>query len=229
MGYEAILFDMDGVIIDTYQSVTDIWQDLAETYQVHISPADFNQHVYGCPVVHTLDVLFSHLNAGQRQSIFIKMADYEAKLTYTGVRGAIPFLSSLKKHGVPTALVTSGDQLKVNEVVSQLGLDGMFTAHVTVDDIHRGKPDPECYLLAAHKLHKSPEQCIVFEDSISGVKAAVASQATCIGIGSSSMAPLLLQAGARHVVSDFMSTSLLARDDDVNATLRLQIGKWTIS
>jgi len=224
MDYEAILFDMDGVIVDTYQSVTEFWQNLAEAYQVHLTQANFNQHVYGCPATHTLDFLFPHLNAAERQSILAKMANYETNLKYTGVKGAIAFLRALKKQGIPTALVTSGDQRKVNEVINQLGIDGMFTAQVTAGDIQRGKPHPECYLLAAQHLQKLPEQCIVFEDSISGVKAAVASGALCIGIGPSSMASPLLQAGARYIVPDFTSISLLAREDDAKTALNLQIG-----
>jgi len=223
MGYQAILFDMDGVIVDTYQSVTEFWQNLAEAYQVHLSQADFNQHVYGCPATHTLDVLFSRLNAAERQSVLAKMADYETNLTYTGVKGAVAFLRTLKQQGIPTALVTSGDQWKVNEVIHQLGIDRMFTAQVTTSDIQRGKPHPECYLLAAQYLQKPPEQCIVFEDSISGVQAAVASGALCIGIGPSSMASPLRQAGACHVVSDFASISLLAHEDDARTALILRI------
>ncbi len=65
MSYEAILFDMDGVIVDTYQSVTEFWQNLAQAYQVHFTQADFNQHVYGCPATHTLDVLFPHMRADE--------------------------------------------------------------------------------------------------------------------------------------------------------------------
>jgi len=224
MGYEAILFDMDGVIVDTYQSVTEFWQNLAEAYQVHLTQADFNQHVYGCPATHTLDILFPHLNAGERQSILAKMVNYETNLTYTGVKGAVAFLRTLKKQGIPTALVTSGEQWKVNEVINQLGLDGMFTAQVTAGDIQRGKPHPECYLLAAQYLQKPPEQCIVFEDSISGVKAAVASGALCIGIGPSSIASPLLRAGACYVVPDFTSISLLARKEDARTALNLRIG-----
>jgi len=153
MGYEAILFDMDGVIVDTHQSVTEFWQDLARAYQVHFTQADFNQHVYGCPATRTLDVLFPHLNADERQSVIDMMVKYETNLTYTGVEDAVAFLRTLKKQGVPTALVTSGEQWKVNEVINQLGIDGMFTAQVTVGDIQRGKPHPECYLLAAQYFH----------------------------------------------------------------------------
>ena len=133
-------------------------------------------------------------------------------------------MRSLKKQNIPTALVTSGEQWKVNEVIHQLGIDGMFTAQVTAGDIQRGKPHPECYLLAAQYLQKPPEQCIVFEDSISGVKAAVASGALCIGIGLSSMTPSLLQAGARYVVLDFTSISLLARENDAQTAPILRIG-----
>jgi HAD superfamily hydrolase (TIGR01509 family) len=222
MDYEAILFDMDGVIVDTYQSVTEFWQNIAEAYQVHLTQADFNQHVYGCPATHTLDFLFPHLSATECQSVLTKMANYEINLTYTGVKGAIVFLRTLKQQGIPTALVTSGEQWKVNEVINQLGIDGMFTAQVTASDIQRGKPHPECYLLAAQYLQKPPEQCVVFEDSISGVKAAVASGALCIGIGSSSMASPLLQAGACCVVPDFTSTSLLVCED--KTSLNLQVG-----
>ena len=224
MGHEAILFDMDGVIVDTYQSVTEFWQNLAQAYQVHLTQADFNQHVYGCPATHTLDVLFPHLNADERQSILDMMVKYETNLTYTGVKGAVAFLRTLKKQGIPTALVTSGAQWKVNEVINQLGIDGMFTAQVAASDIQRGKPHPECYLLAAQYLQKPPERCIVFEDSISGVKAAVASGALCIGIGPSSMASPLLQAGAFYIVPDFTSISLLACEDHAKTALKLRIG-----
>jgi sugar-phosphatase len=150
------------------------------------------------------------------------MANYEINLTYTGVKGAVVFLHTLKQQGIPTALVTSGDQWKVNEVINQLGINGMFTAQVTASDIQRGKPHPECYLLAAQYLQKPPEQCVVFEDSISGMEAAVASGALCIGIGPSSMVSPLLQAGACCVVPDFTSMSLLARED--KTSLNLQVG-----
>jgi sugar-phosphatase len=224
MGYEAILFDMDGVIVDTYQSVTEFWQNLAKAHRVHLAQADFNQHVYGCPATHTLDVLFPHLNADERQSVLAQMVNYEINLTYTGVKGAVAFLHTLKEQSIPTALVTSGEHWKVNEVINQLGIDGMFTTQVTAGDIQRGKPHPECYLLAAQYLQKPPQRCIVFEDSISGVKAAVASGALCIGLGSPGMPSPLLQAGACYVVPDFTSISLLVHDDDVRTALILRIG-----
>ncbi len=223
MPYEAILFDMDGVIVDTRQSVTAFWENLAEKYQVHLTRADFEQHIYGCPVTHTLDLLFPPLSPDERQSILSSLVDYETNLTYPAVKGVIPFLRTLKQQDIPTALVTSGDRWKVDRVITQLNLKGLFTIQITVSDIRQGKPHPECYLLAAQCLQRSPEQCIVFEDAISGVKAAVAAGALCVGIQPSNHAPLL-QAGAYWVVPDFTAVSLQDGQDGAETALNLQIG-----
>lgn len=227
MIYEAVLFDMDGVIIDTCKSVTDFWQDLAKVQNVHLTPADFEQHIYGCPAIHTLDKLFTHLNTQERQAVLEKMAVYETSLTYTEVPGSVALLRALKQYHIPTALVTSGEQWKVSEVIRQLNLNGLFKVQVTAGDINRGKPHPECYLLAAHSLHKSSEKCIVFEDAISGVKAAVAAGALCIGVQSLNMASALLEAGARYIVPNFLSVELSVSsvsENDGSTSLRFQIG-----
>ncbi len=213
MNYEAILFDMDGVIVDTHQSVTAFWERWAAKHGVHISAADFVQQVYGRPGTHTLDALFPMLNEDDRQAIFDDMAAYEVRLIYTAVNGAVDCLRALRRHGVPTALVTSGARWKVQAVAGQLGLDGLFTTQVTVEDIHQGKPHPEGYLLAAHRLGKAPERCIVFEDAISGVEAAVAAGALCIGVQAAGDPSSLLTAGAQTVIPDFSAVRLQTSAD----------------
>lgn len=226
MNYEAILFDMDGVIVDTHQSVTAFWLQFARIYQVHLTEADFAQHIYGCPVGHTLDVLFPRLNAAERQAVQTRMVDYEVNLIYTAVKGVVSFLQAVQKQGIPMALVTSGEQWKVDTVTTQLDLEGTFTAQVIASNVDKGKPHPDCYLLGAHRLQKSPERCIVFEDAISGVKAAVAAGALCVGVQPLNGAPLL-QAGAYDVVPDFTSVTLQVSkvaENGVETGLNLRIG-----
>ncbi len=210
MTYDAILFDMDGVVIDTHRAVTDFWDALASKHAVQLTPAIFDQYIYGSPAVYTLDHVFPQLSADERESVIQRLLDYETNQAYTEVQGITALLRDLKRHGVPTALVTSGARWKVDEVVRQLGLDGLFTTDVTAGDIRQGKPHPECYLLAAHRLQKAPERCIVFEDSINGVKAAVASGALCSGVRPASIAAALFEVGARYVVRDFAETRVEA-------------------
>lgn len=211
MSHTAILFDMDGVIIDTHDSVTAFWHIIAAEQGMTLTQADFEQHIYGCPAEHTFTVLFPHLSDTHKAAIFERMREYELNLRYTAVPGVKTFLQALQNYRIPTALVTSGDRWKVQAVVGQLGLEGLFTAYVTINDVARGKPHPDAYLLAAQRLGQSPQRCLVFEDAVSGVTAAVAAGATCIGVQSSERwAAALRQAGATGIILDFQAVKLPA-------------------
>ena len=225
MPFEAILFDMDGVITDTHQAVTEFWHRWAALHRLELSQSDFHQHIYGCPATYTLDVFFAHLAPAERQAIIADMVEYEINQTYTAVKGVIAFLEALSRLDFPTALVTSGEHWKVNAVLKQLKLEGMFKVIITVADIRQGKPHPDCYLLAASRLQKAPQQCLVFEDALSGVKAAVAAGTCCIGVQPHASDPLR-QAGARYIIPDFRAVTLQAGANSAN-TLQLLLGSAT--
>jgi sugar-phosphatase len=226
MNYKAILFDMDGVIVDTRHSVIAFWEALATTYRITLTSADFDQHIHGCPATYTLDTLFPRLSSQARRAFLTELASYEDGLSYTEVPGATTLLRTLRRHHIPTALVTSAEQRKVSEVLRQLGINGMFIVQVTAGDIQHGKPNPECYLQAARYLQQPPAACIVFEDAINGVKAAVAAGTLCIGVQAMSAASALRQAGAYAVVPDFTLVKLLFSEAGENngVSLRLAIG-----
>ncbi|MBI1879812.1 MAG: HAD family phosphatase [Chloroflexi bacterium] len=225
MSYAAILFDLDGVVIDTQATVTQFWQDLAAEQRLELTPADFQQHIYGCPMNHTFDVLFPHLDNQQRQAVSDRLYDYEINQIYTAVPGVIPLLHALKQHNIPTALVTSADTWKVAEVERQLGLAGLFATHITIGEIRRGKPHPDGYLLAAQRLQMPPPRCLVFEDAVSGVQAAVAAGTACIGVRPPDIAAPLVAAGAFHTILDFTTVTLKAdANNGGSVSLYLQLG-----
>jgi HAD superfamily hydrolase (TIGR01509 family) len=230
MAYQAVLFDMDGVVVDTHQSVTHFWLELAGQHQVQLRQSDFEENIYGCTAAHTLGVFFPHLDRSQRQAVFDSLAVYEDNLVYQPIPGTLKLLNALRQHKIATALVTSGDRAKVRAVSKQLGLAGLFAEQITVEDIERGKPHPDGYQRAAAALRVAPERCVVFEDAVSGVQAAVAAGALCVGVQQGRLADLLLQAGARTTVPDLRpvricgATGSLSLAVGVETTLPLAAG-----
>lgn len=203
MNFKAVLFDLDGVVIDSNQGITAFWNMIAADYGVSLQESDFWQYIYGCPARETLTTLFPKLNMEERQAVHARLSAYETNLKYNAVPGVTMFLEDLASNGVPTALVTSSEKWKLETVFNQLKIADLFTVLVTAEDIHHGKPDPECYRLAVERLGLAPEDCLVFEDALSGVRAAVNAGTHCIGVQRSEGARLLLKAGAFRVIPDF--------------------------
>jgi beta-phosphoglucomutase-like phosphatase (HAD superfamily) len=187
--FRAILFDMDGVVIDTRQSITDFWQAVADEQNVTLTTDDFERHIHGVPAVATLRALFPGLSPEQDEKFRDRMTRYELGLRYEEVAGVTSLLRSLKAAGVKSALVTSGMGWMVEEISRQLALGRLFDVIVTAADIERGKPDPACYLAAAAKLRVAPAECVVFEDTVSGVRAAVAAGMACVGVQTGGLRP----------------------------------------
>ncbi len=199
--FEAVLFDMDGVVIDTEEAVRRFWLALADRLAVRLTETDFRDHIYGRKAIYTLEKLFPPFDKREIGQFFLDLEVYEREASYKPIPGVIEFLRRLKRSGVRTALVTSAHDFKIAIVREQLGLDSLFDAVVNGDDIVEGKPHPDCYLLGARRLGTPPDKCIVFEDAKSGVEAAVAAGACCIGVNRQQDLPL--SAGAAFVIPDF--------------------------
>lgn len=217
MNFDAVIFDMDGVIVDTHASVTAFWEALAAEEGVHITPEQYARDIYGCQAVHTLDAVFPAVVGERRRQVLENIHVYEDNLVYTPVPGVTGFLAALKQQRIPTALATSGAVAKVQAALGQLQLLDCFDIIITAEDVAQGKPDPACYLLAANRLGVAPGRCLIFEDSIAGVRAAVSAGAHCIGVATT-LAPERLHAvGAAEVVADFRAVSLSTGAPDAGA------------
>src|SRR6266700_1535833 len=128
MMHEAILFDMDGVIVDTYHSVTALWRQLAREHGVHLTQEDFVQRVYGRTSEHTLVSLFPHLTEQQRQAILAEIDAGESIERYQEVPGVTTVMRLLKSYGMPTALVTSGTKATVAAGALCIGIQSPYNA-----------------------------------------------------------------------------------------------------
>ena len=164
---KAILFDMDGTLVDSTQVVERAWEVWAARY--NISLPDVLVFSHGRPTISTLE----HFRPGQDHTADLEeLALFEE--TETGgilaVPGASDILRTLQAQNHPWALVTSAWRKLAETRVLAAGLP-LPTVIVPIDEIQNGKPDPEGFLHAAAQLGVAPEECVVFEDTRPGIDA----------------------------------------------------------
>ena len=167
------LFDLDGVILDTEGSYTAFWDDYGSR---HFSEKDFGLKIKGQTLVKILGDYFPEEN--ERKSITDAINDFERNMSYPFVPGVENYIKSLKSNGIRTAVVTSSNLLKMDNVYRcHPGFREMFDMILTSEDFSESKPSPYCYLKAMRLFGAGPEDCVVFEDSLAGLQAARASGA----------------------------------------------------
>ena len=173
MPHSIALFDLDGVILDTEGSYTAFWDDYGSR---HFSEKDFGLKIKGQTLVKILGDYFPEEN--ERKAITDAINDFERKMSYPFVPGIENYIKSLKSNGIRTAVVTSSNLLKMENVYRcHPGFREMFDIILTSEDFSESKPSPYCYLKAMKLFGAGPEDCVVFEDSVAGLQAARASGA----------------------------------------------------
>lgn len=173
MPHSIALFDLDGVILDTEGSYTAFWDDYGSR---HFSEKDFGLKIKGQTLVKILDDYFPEEN--ERKAITDAINDFERKMSYPFVPGVENYIKSLKSNGIRTAVVTSSNLLKMENVYRcHPGFREMFDIILTSEDFSESKPSPYCYLKAMRLFGAGPEDCVVFEDSLAGLQSARASGA----------------------------------------------------
>lgn len=173
------LFDFDGVVMDTEPQYTAFWNKKGMEY---FGVENFAYTIKG----QTLVQIFAKHFPGQvdeQQKLTEMIDDLEHNMLYEYVPGAYEFLSSLKAAGIPTAIVTSSNKIKMAQVyAAHPELLDLIDVVLTSEDFVRSKPDPDCFLKGMKHFGAAPEETLVFEDSFHGLTAGRASGARVIGL-----------------------------------------------
>lgn len=196
---------MDGVLIQSREVIEHAWTTVAREYGISVDQAFIDEHIHGRPGGHTLKTLFAEFDEAQQVAIKRKVDAIEQVTNCALVPGVATLIARLREHAVPLALVTSSWRARVGHVLQQHHLTSAFDSIICRDDVRSGKPAPDPYRLAAAQLGRQSDECLVFEDSVSGVQSAVSSGALCIGIGDD---PTLTAHGAAGVYADFTRLAL---------------------
>ena len=204
------LFDFDGVISDTESLYTAFWNVEGMKY---FGEKDFGIKIKGQTLKH-ISKYFS--SEAELEQAIREIDDFERSMPYDFIPGAWDFLCELKAAGIPTAIVTSSNDKKMENVWrAHPELKEMVTAVLTSNHFTASKPDPECFIKAMEVLGGKPDKAIVFEDSLHGLQAGRNSGAHVVGL--STTFPQEKIAGlCDMVIPDFAGLDLKTLIDKLN-------------
>ncbi len=206
MTARGVIFDMDGVLVDSGAHHRAAWRTLLEELGVAPRP-DHWRLTIGRPGNEAVPLLLGRtLSWSEAERLADRKRDHYLRLSRRGlpaVRGVATFLAALEAAAVPRAVATSATRHDVDRLLGRLGLREHFDTVVAAEDVRWGKPDPEVYLRAAEGLALPPAACLVFEDSLVGVAAARRAGMRVIGVTTAHTPEELRAAGATDAVDDF--------------------------
>ncbi len=185
----GFLFDWDGVVIDSHAQHEESWGLLSAEIDQAL-PEGFMKQTFGMRNQTIFPLWMPHLEGKDAEIIALgnrKEELYREILRRDGIEalpGVKDFLKAARVAGIPASVGSSTPRKNIDTVIEMAGLDGLFDAIVSADDVQRGKPDPEVFLKGAAKLNRKPERCVVFEDAFVGIQAGKSGGMKVVGIAS---------------------------------------------
>ncbi len=181
----GIIFDMDGVIVHSNPAHKKAIQIFCKKHNQDVSQTFLENRLYGRTNKEWIPELFGDISADklkeladEKEQMFRDMFTPEDNI----VDGIHQFLETLSEQDIPMAVATSAPRENADYILSRLSIEKYFQTVLDSSHVTKGKPDPEVYLKTSEALNKKPEQCLVFEDSVSGVEAGRNAGAKVIGV-----------------------------------------------
>ncbi len=200
---KGVIWDMDGVLIDSMELHFKIWKQVFSEYNVEFARKDFNRH-FGTTNLETIQtVLGNRLSfkeartlAEKKQHLFEQQAISEAQL----IPGVDRWLQFFFDHDIPQAVASSNAQRFIEAVAKSKNISRFFHALISAEDL-ASKPDPAVFLESARFIQAKPNLCLVFEDAVAGVEGAKRAGMKCIAITTTNSPAALVKADL--IIPDF--------------------------
>lgn len=211
----GVIFDCDGVLHTAVDSDFRTWQRLfREEFSKVLDYDIYHNAAGGSGEEFIIKNAPYHVSPEIARELFLKQGHYFAEqIRIDGVKepeGLSNLLRALSEAKIKMSVATSGNKPKAGGVIDYFGIRHYFPHVVTISDVTRGKPHPDLFLEAMRRMEVPPSQCAIIEDSPSGIRAAIASNASIvIGITQTHKREVLEQLGPHRIIDLF-------RELDVN-------------
>lgn len=199
----AVIFDMDGVLVENSEFHDEAWRLICERYG-HPKTSEEIKSIFGGTNSVFINKLLGERSPEDTVSIAIEKEALYREIFEQHVKapnGLMELLFDLKKNNVRLAVGTSAPAVNLHFVLDKLDIRSFFEVLVDESFVKKGKPDPEIYNIASQKLGMSPSDCLVIEDSVFGIQAALAAKMKVIGITTTFSSEMLTQAS--FVINSF--------------------------
>lgn len=209
---KALIFDMDGTLVDNMNYHKQSWIDLFEHHQLHLDYHTFDQKYHKGSLVEIIGRLFPHITdpeelfriGSYKEALYRELYRPHAK----ALNGLHSFLIKQQSKNTPMGIATMGDQQNIDFIFKALDLHPYFHSTTGGHQVKKGKPHPEIFLTAAKKLNIAPNDCLAFEDTRSGITAAKAAGMRVIGVSTMFDEKTLLELGCVKVIKDYASLKI---------------------
>lgn len=201
----GVIFDMDGVITDNNPYHEEAWAEFCRNYGIRLTEEEIHQYIFGRIARDTLEYVFKKTLSVEEIDNYVALKEKIYRELYEPhikpVIGLMELLNTLKQQGFMLGMATSAPPGNVQFMFDHIPVKDFFDIVLDGESIRKGKPNPEIYIKVIGRLGLSPSECVVFEDSIPGIKAARAAGAIVIGVATTHKAETLKNVNA--IIHDF--------------------------
>lgn len=209
----AVIFDMDGTLINSTKADFLAWKKIFDEFGETLNYQQYLDRYLGIKSAELMRSKFRLEGEELKDTLLRKLEYFKTIVEDNGIETipyAIELVDNLKAEGYKLAVATSARRSKMEWVLKQLNLFDKFDVIVSGDDVKTGKPDPAIFLQTARLLGVKPDECLVFEDAVSGIRAAKSAGMKTVGITTTQDAERLDEAdliirGFEHIETEFFT------------------------